>query len=170
MVKIREAVIEDIPKIAEMWAEFLREHDKRVERNERIMPYLKKKEDYKINYENYLRMQFESGKGIVLIAEDRENKEDDQKTKPIGFALAVIKKEIPIFEIGELGCIGDIYVKEEFRGKGLSSQLKDKAIEWFKENGIKHACILLYKDNEQVHSIYKKWGFFDYKIEMRKEI
>jgi GNAT superfamily N-acetyltransferase len=52
----------------------------------------------------------------------------------------------------------------------MSTRLKDEMIEWFKSKNVKYTAIGFYSDNTEAHHIYKKWGFFDYKIEARKQI
>jgi len=93
--------------------------------------------------------------GVVFIAEV------DGKTA--GFSLVFVKDEIPIFEIEKYGYISDLYVKEEFRGKGVSSNLKEAAVEWCKNKGLKHVSIAVYSDNKFAHDLYNQRGFFDYK-------
>lgn len=52
----------------------------------------------------------------------------------------------------------------------LSPRLKGKAIKWLKNKGLKHVSIIVYVDNKFAHSVYRKWGFFDFKMEMRRKI
>ena len=84
--------------------------------------------------------------------------------------MVFIKDNIPIFELKELGYFSDLYVKKQFRKLGISSKLRDEAIKWFKKKKMKYISIALYPDNKFAHSVYKKWGFMDYHIEMRREI
>ena len=48
--------------------------------------------------------------------------------------------------------------------------LYKEACKWFKKHGIKHITIGVNPENERAHLIYKKWGFFDFRIEMRNKI
>jgi len=161
-LSIREAGLEDIPQIVEMWVEFLKQHDKIVlGANKRLAPYVLRKKSAAKNYGEFLQERMGSG-GVVFIAE--------LGGKTAGYSLVFAKDEIPIFEIETYGYISDLYVKEEFRGKGVSSSLKEAAVAWCKKKGLKHISIALYPDNKFAHDLYNKWGFFDYKTEVRKEI
>lgn len=71
--------------------------------------------------------------------------------------------------------ICNIYVLSEYRGKGLSLKLLNKASEICAEKGFKSISLHVDKSNERAISIYKKYGFIDTdtdlqegKITMRK--
>jgi len=52
----------------------------------------------------------------------------------------------------------------------LKKKYTVNAIKWFKKKGMKFVSLGMYPDNKDAHSIYEKWGFFDYHLDMRKEI
>lgn len=160
---IKKANSEDIPKIVDLWLEFMKEHDKIIiNENSLLKEYEIKDENMGDSYSEFLKTHIESEEGVVFTAE--ENGEI------IGYALIFIKDEIPIYKNKKIGIISDLYVKKDFRNHGISSKLKDKSIGWFKEKGIKFISAPLYPDNKFTHSLTKKWGFIDYKVEMRKKI
>ena len=76
----------------------------------------------------------------------------------------------PTYKNKKIGIISDLYIKKNFRNRRISSKLKDRFIEWFKEKGIRFIAAPLYPDNKFAHSLTKKWGFVDYKLEVRKKI
>ncbi len=163
MVLVRKANIKDIPLVVGIWKEFMREHDKIVlKKNQKLRTYTPKKKNAAHKYKAFITKQLKGGKGAIFIAEI--------DGKVAGFTLIIIKDEIPIFKIEKIGHISDLFVKKEHRGKGLGSKLIDESIKWFKKNKLKHVSVLLYADNEHAHLVYKKKGFFDYKIEMRRSI
>jgi len=82
----------------------------------------------------------------------------------------IIKKNTPIFSLEKLGHISDLFVRKKFRGIGISSMFRDEAIRWFKKKRMKYATLDVYPDNVIPYKIYKKWGFFDFHLEMRKKI
>ena len=88
----------------------------------------------------------------------------------VGYNLVQIKSTIPIFKNKKVGHLADLYMQKEFRGQGLSTKLRDASMRWFKKNNVKSISINVYPDNPHAYKIYKKWGFFEYKIEMRKKI
>ena len=44
------------------------------------------------------------------------------------------------------------------------------AREWFAARGVHHVGLEVANDNLSARAIYKKWGFFDFFVEMRAEI
>lgn len=157
---IRKAAIKDIPIIVKLANEFLREHNaKIIKKNPKFKPYLKLKKESDTIFIKFLKKNIKSG--LVLIA--------FVNGKPAGYCLGYIKKNIPIYQLEKLGYISDLYVKKKFRGTKIASKFKDEAIKWIRKKGIKHASLAVFCGN-RFKSIYKKWGFFDYHIEMRKRI
>ena len=163
MVLMRAATARDIPAIVTIWEEFMKDHDAMlIKENPILKPYLYKNKNASNNYKKFVQKHIKSKNGIVYIAEI--------DGKIAGYTLIFIKDEIPIFKIKKTGFGSDLFVKKEFRGRNISSKLSSIAIKWLKGKAIKCLSLTLYSDNKLAHSIYKKWGFIDYKIEMRKFI
>ncbi|MFC1800586.1 GNAT family N-acetyltransferase [Nanoarchaeota archaeon] len=164
-MKIKKAILKDLPVIVKLWVEFMKDHDKIVlKRNKKLKPYTDK-----INmksaggkYRKFVRESIKSKKGAVFIAE--------VDGVAVGFTLVLIKDEISVFKIKKLGHVTDLFVKEEFRGRKISSGLMSEARKWLKSKGMKYMSIGLYFDNRNAHSVYKKWGFMDFKLEMRRKV
>ncbi|PIN76839.1 hypothetical protein COV17_00755 [Candidatus Woesearchaeota archaeon CG10_big_fil_rev_8_21_14_0_10_36_11] len=163
MVLIRKASLNNFSIIISLWKEFMKNHDEIViKKNKTLKDYIARKKAAQNNYKKFVEEHIKSGIGVVYIAEINDS--------PVGFTLTYIKDEIPIFKIEKIGYVSDLFVKEEFRGMGISSKLMEKSIQWLTKKNIRHVSLGLYSDNEIAHTIYKKWDFFDYKIEMRKKI
>jgi GNAT superfamily N-acetyltransferase len=160
---IRKANIKDIDILVKMWKEFMKLHDEAmIAKNPKIKPYVKLRKDAPELFRKFSSQQIKSEKGLVLIAE--------VNGKPAGYVLSLIKSNIPVYELSELGYISDMYVKKEYQGLGLSSKLKDETVKWFKEKKIKHMSLRVYYDNDHARQVYEKWGFFNHSIEMCREI
>ncbi|MEW6529094.1 MAG: GNAT family N-acetyltransferase [Candidatus Micrarchaeota archaeon] len=84
----------------------------------------------------------------------------------VGYSMNFIKKNVPVYAVKKIGYVSDLYVKSGYRNKGIASKFKNLAFKWFKKKGLKYSSIAVYHKNIKAHAIYKKWGFFDYKIEM----
>lgn len=160
---IREATVKDVPAIVRLWEEFVKEHDETViKNNPKIRPYLIKKRSASIIFEKFARKSIMSKNSAVHVAEVNGT--------PVGYSLIQVKTAIPVFRLEKIGYICDLFVKKEFRNRKISSRLMDEAMKWFKKKGIEQISLAVYKDNEFAHSIYKKWGFIDNQIEMRRKI
>jgi ribosomal protein S18 acetylase RimI-like enzyme len=86
------------------------------------------------------------GNGAIILAYD--------KTKPLGYICGIIEEDM--YE--KTGHIGEVFVLKEYRGKGISSILKDKFLEFLKSKGISICRIDVNPDNP-AQEAYKKWGF-----------
>ncbi|MEW6295223.1 MAG: GNAT family N-acetyltransferase [Candidatus Diapherotrites archaeon] len=162
MIKIRRANLDDAKKIVGLWKEFMEYLNDLLKRNPKLKPWIELKKNSHSIFRKFLKKNLKSKNSAVFLAE--------MDGMPAGYTLIFIKENIPIYKLEKFGYISDLFVKKEFRGKNISSKLKEKAIEWFKKKGLKHASIALWSDNTKAHSIYKKWGFFDQHIEMRKKL
>jgi ribosomal protein S18 acetylase RimI-like enzyme len=163
IITIREAKIKDSIKITELAKEFMHYHDETIIKNNPLMkPYLDKRKDHSAIFRKFLEKNIRSRNAVVFIAESDGN--------AAGYSLNYIKNNIPIFKMEKIGYISDLFVKKEYRSKGISTRFKDAAMQWFKSKKIRYISLCVYNDNEFAHSVYKRWGFIDYHVEMRKKI
>ena len=160
---IRKAKVEDIPDILILWKEFMHEHDNIIlNKNPKLKPYLIRKNNATDIMRKFIQKNIKTKNSVVYIA--------NVKSKPAGYCLALIKDNIAIFNLSKIGYISDLFVKKEYRRKNISSEFKNIVIRWLKDRKIKHISLVVKKDNKFAYSVYKKWGFFDYHIEMRKKL
>lgn len=162
-MQIRKANIRDVPALVDMWNEFMQTHDKIVTAgNPRIKQCLARLSSAADCFRKFVTKKIRSKDSIVFIAET--------SNRPAGYTLVEIKKSIPIFKIKKKGNISDIFVRKELRGTGVSTKLKNTAVQWCKSKKLKYLTLDVFNDNPHAHAIYKKWGFFEYHIQMWKKI
>jgi ribosomal protein S18 acetylase RimI-like enzyme len=163
MVTIRKARLADVEEIVQLWKEFFDKlDDKVVSGNPLLRYYVAKKVNADQIFKDFAKKTIRSKNGIVLVAE--------VDSKLAGYALSYIKKNISVFRVERYGYISDLYVKKEYRKKGISTLLKKETIKWFRQKGLKHASLMVHSGNNRAHGIYKKWGFQKLHIEMRRKI
>ena len=163
MITIRTARLADVPTLTKLWSEFVKDQTEIIIRNNpNSKPYLVKRPDAAKNFSDWAQRKVRSRSARVYIAE--------VDGKPAGFSLIFIRTGPPIMRLRGLGYIDDLFVKEEYRGLGISSKLYREATKWFRQKGMRHVALTVGTGNEPAHSIYKKWGFFDYHVEMRKKL
>jgi len=74
--------------------------------------------------------------------------------KIIGYLSGIIEDN----KYERFGYISEIFVSKDFRGKGVSTKLKDKFIEFLKSQKIS-LCRIDVNPNNSALEIYEKWGF-----------
>jgi len=70
----------------------------------------------------------------------------------------------------KVGYINELFVKKEFRGKGVSSKLMEKVLDWFKGQRIGFVSLGVFAQNSAAINLYKKFGFELFYSYMRKKL
>lgn len=157
-MKIRKANLKDIPEITKLGEKLWNYHDKNFK--EALM-FNKRKGSAGKLFSGFVKKNIKSRNGLVLVAVDEGI---------VGYCIGFIKKNTPIFACEKVGYISDLYINEKYRGKGVSSGFKKIVFNWFKKKKLKQAEIAAYPHNKPAVPIYKKWGFNDYHLILRKKI
>ena len=160
---VRKAKINDVPLILKLFSDFMKEHEKIVtQKDPALKPHIQRKNNAANIFRKFIERNIRSNKAVVDIAEVNE--------EIAGYSLSFIKNIPPVYNLDRIGHISDLYVKKKFRGKGISTMLKDESFRFFKRKGLKYVSIMVQRQNNDAHSIYKKWGFFDFHIDMRRKL
>jgi len=157
---VRKARINDVPEIVNLGVLLVSTF--KDEYGSKFLEYLKKKPNYKDMLDEYFSKKIRSRNAVIHVAEDNG--------KVVGYSLSYLAKEVPIYLIDMTGYLSDIYVLPEYRGKGISSMLKDAAFDWFRKKDLTHASIKTYSINEKAKSIYRHWGFLEFSVGFRKKV
>ena len=163
MITTRTARLADVPTVTKLWDEFMKHLENLAAReNPRAKLSWTRRPSAFRNYGKWVRKHIRSSIGTVLIAE--------VDGKVAGYSLIYILTLPPAFQIHRLGHIAELFVKEQYRGLGVSSKLYKEATKWARRKRVQHLSLVVMKGNDIPHSIYEKWGFFDNFIEMRKKL
>ncbi|PKM92454.1 MAG: hypothetical protein CVU81_00340 [Euryarchaeota archaeon HGW-Euryarchaeota-1] len=163
MVTIRKIKEKDISIFLDLWKQFIKDHKNIVVKgNFLLKPHITTKKNILDIFKPYLQKIIASKNSTIFLAEF--------EGKLVGFILLKIYPNNPLFKLDYLGTIDDLFVKKEFRGRGISSKLKDVAIVWFKKKGVAYLSVGAFADNPASLAIYEKWGFFKYRTEFRKNL
>ncbi|MBS1577908.1 MAG: GNAT family N-acetyltransferase [Bacteroidetes bacterium] len=150
-IKTREANLGDL--------EILKAFEQEIIKAER--PFDSSLKEGETHYYNF-RDLLESPKAKVLVAEiDNEI---------IGSGYTEIKKADSFLKHTEYAYIGLMYVKPEWRGKGINKQVLEALKEWIAGHKITEVRLLVYEENILAKNAYRKAGFKDHLLEMRLEI
>lgn len=72
----------------------------------------------------------------------------------VGYLCGIIEKDM--YE--KTGYLGELFVLKEYRGKGISTKIKDVFLEFLKSKKIK-ICRIDVNPENNAQEVYKKWGF-----------
>ena len=155
MVTIRKATLKDYAQLKEMQTTFLFEEYKRFDKD------INKKYP-KTHMPRRIRKNLRSKKVVYFIALDKE--------KAVGFIGGEIEKAHAFWRFKKVGYLFQLYIIPSYRRKGLGKKLTKTILNWFKKRKIKWIKLHVYSNNPKAHSLYKKLGFKDFVIELKKVI
>ena len=123
MIKIRKALLDDVASIAKLGEKLIEHGDEIIKDSypQNLKDYIFDKTKYEFS-KTFIKNSIYSRNGLVLISEI--------DNIVVGFLQVNIYKNFPFFKLKKYGKINAIYVKEEYRNKGISNMLFDKAMEW----------------------------------------
>lgn len=155
-MKIRKATLKDIKKILELSIEFDLEYFKKYKIKD-FPPINELAKQKKKIFEKDLKNK----KGVIFVAEKDE--------KDIGYIFTI--KGIPRDrKFISKAYISDLYIKKEFRGKGIAKKLILESEEWCKKEKINEVFIDVNVKNLGAKKLYKKMKFNEMKLRLNKKI
>ena len=113
---IREANVDDIPSIVDLWEEMMNFHIQKSSIYEI-------KADARQIYEFYLKNILKSHKSIILVCEI--------KNKVVGYLMAEESQLPPVYKEDKIGTIVEICITEKHRNKGIGEELVAEIEKWF---------------------------------------
>ena len=84
----------------------------------------------------------------------------------VGFLIAGVEREIPIYVIGSFGLIHDLWVDERYRHEGLARQMVTLAVERFAEIGVPQVRLYAAWSNGPARKLFEACGFRPSSVEM----
>ncbi|HEY7617586.1 MAG TPA: GNAT family N-acetyltransferase [Terriglobales bacterium] len=163
MVSIRKARLADVGVLASMEERYALDQKQLVLReNPRLRPYMQRRRGKLGEIKKWLRKCIRSTRCLVFLAE--------ADGRPIGFCVASIQTSPPIRRLRRYGSIDLLYVQESWRARGISSLMMKTILAWFRRRQVKHLSLQVIRDNRLARSIYAKWGFYDFFVEMRRKL
>ena len=111
-IKYREATKQDIPKIIELWKDFIDFHKARD-------PFFSRSEEGPENFGKFILENLRKEDAVVSVAEANEN--------VVAHILATIQNYPPAFDIKQYGLINDLAVASAYRRSGIGTHLFNMA-------------------------------------------
>ncbi|WP_347217849.1 GNAT family N-acetyltransferase [Chryseobacterium sp.] len=92
--------------------------------------------------------------------------ENDDEIVASGYAL-IKKSEKDYNQFKNYSYLGFMYVKPEYRGKGINKIITDELINWSKSKGVSEIRLDVYAENASAVKAYEKAGFEPHLLTMR---
>ncbi len=161
-VKIRKYKTKDLPLMADLMNQF-EDYLIAMDTPKIFIPRTK---DFGKKYIKETIKKVKKGKGAIFVATTQE--------KVIGLVVGNIEKSSPTekLEHGKqvYGKTLELFITEEYRGKGIGKSLLRTMEKYFKVNGCTQLLISVFVPNNSPHELYKRLGYKDVGIEMSKPI
>ena len=145
-MKIRKGTKKDFPKLVELSYQLFLETNKKHGGQFDIS-----KDFHKLEIKDFEK-EIRKRKAVFFLAEkDKEI---------IGFVYGQIQKlEKYMFKEKYRGHVGILYVKPEYRSKGIGTKLFKELEKWFKKRGITFLDVSVMVKNPKAKKLYRELGF-----------
>jgi len=153
-VRIRPLRPEDMDALAGFWRDMA--SDPLV--SDRVYPPT---EENVARWRSWVLEVHEEEGGHVLVAEA-------EGVGPVGFVLFRSRVERPLWTPRRTAIIYDLYVRPDWRRRGIGTALLEEAMKIVMQEGATHVRISVLADNEPALRLYKKLGFREYMITLDK--
>jgi len=164
MVTIRKARKSDAKSIVSLWKGFVKHQQGILACDKEFVPFARMKPGTAKHFISFARKTIGSRNGVIFLAETNGE-------EAIGFSLFLIFRIPPQFSpVEKLGCLGYLFVLGKFRGRGISTKLKDVGFDWLRRKGIRFAMLTVLEKNRMPQAIYRKWGFTPFAVDMRMKL
>lgn len=151
---IRHATKSDLSEIVKMATEM-------AELHHQLDAYYKPASQYQ-NLEDDLEKELGDKDGLMLVAEDGG--------KIVGYFRGSVEKAPDYASVKKIGVVYDLFVKPEHRKAGTGGKLMDAAMDWFNTKKVKNIELSVDARNAGAVNFWKKSGFLEYKLRLRKDL
>lgn len=142
---IRAAKSADAPAVAAMWGEMARQHQ---EYDRQFWCWSK---DAVAHWQKWFKELLRNPEMLILVA---ALPDEDL----IGFVISSCKNNPAIFEVKRTSEVWDLFVRPEYRGKGIARGLMDMAFEGLQKMGAQDVRLHVAMANESAIALYEKMG------------
>lgn len=128
-----------------------RQHDKHYPNFQEILDVRKKRVE-----EAFAKISKYSSKVIIMAFEDN-------------IAVGYLRSYIHDHKL-RVGCLDELFIKNEARGQGIGKKLLDAGTQWMKEKNIVRMITSVYFWNTSARTFYEQEGFKEYSVFCEKAI
>jgi ribosomal protein S18 acetylase RimI-like enzyme len=160
-VEIRPATPDDVPAVLPMVAKIAALHEQWDPAKYGFLP------NPADTYRDWLRRRATDRRSVFLVA---ERTTAASAATIVGFLVATVEQEIPIYRLKEYGFIHDVWVEPDYRHEGLARQMTMLAIERFRAIGVEQIRLDTAAPNDAARALFTSCGFRVSTIEMLHEL
>lgn len=153
---IRSATPEDVPVVLPLVAKICALHQAWDTAKYGFIPNPEQR------YQTWLTKLANQERSVFLVAADAN--------KLVGFIVATVLAEIPIYQLKEFAMIHDLWVEPEYRQQGIAKQMVLLTVDKFEQMGIKQVRLDTVAANEAARRLFTACGFRVSIIEMLREL
>ena len=153
---IRPATVDDLPAVLPMVAAVAALHESWDPAKFGYRPNPEER------YRSWLTGRARDRRSVFLVAE--------RDGSLVGFLVATVEQEIPIYRVAEFGFIHDIWVDPAYRNEGVGRQMVMLAIERFRDLGVPQVRADTAAKNDPARSLLAKCGLRPSTTEMLVEL
>lgn len=154
-VDIRKLEEDDIDGICELWQQFAAMREQMTD-----SPILNEDAaDYFFGYATGLLQRRDT---LCLVAEDGGD--------IVGYLIASKQRRPPIYYHTRVAYLSDAYIAKSHRKQGILKRFVDELEAWSEREGVTAIDVQIFRNNELAQEIYRRLGFHDYRVLMRKEV
>ena len=150
-MKIRKATKKDLDQLVEL------SHQLYMDQMNRCQVEFILRKNFKRIQKREFSKRLKDPKKVFFVA--------DEDGEIVGFISGNLEEDPPIFMYRKKGHIGEFYVKEEFRGRGIGKKLFAEMKKWFRKKKVKTVRLYVVKCNIGAKKMYKSLGFKPVDIE-----
>ncbi len=161
-MEIRPATPDDVPAVLPMVSKIAALHEAWDPAKYGFLPEPAER------YRGWLAARAGDARSVFLVAERPAM--GGEPAKVVGFLIATIESEIPIYRLKQYGFIHDLWVEPEYRHEGLARQMVMLTAERFGEMGVEQIRLDTAAANEAARNLFSACGFRPSTMEMLIEL
>lgn len=156
---IRPATPDDVPAVLPMVAKVCAFHEKLdpAKYGSRDAP--------ERMYDQWLVGRATDRRSVFLVADA-----GGEPSRLVGFLVATIEAEIPVYRLKQFGFVHDLWVEEDYRNEGIARQMVTLAVERFGRIGVKQVRLDTAVANDSARNLFAACGFRPSVVEMLIEL
>lgn len=161
-MQIRSARVDDVDQVIELVSKIVALHD------EWDPPRFGALDGAADMYRGWLEDRCDDETSVFLVAD--RNDDDAPQSHVVGFLVATLDRNVPIYRVERFGFVHDLWVEPEYRHEGVGQSMTLLALERFQAIGATQVRLDTAAQNDAARAMFTRCGFRPSTIEMLCEL